>query len=94
MDDNIKQRLEVESAIGDQHKAVWENLIEPFFDAKQKELYDLFLATESKNINGLQTIRLQSNVLAGMKQHFMTYIDTGEMAKLTIETEGKKDGSN
>lgn len=84
-DDQIK--LETERAIGAKHQKVWNEVIEPFFVARQEILFEAFKVADSKDKDQLQLIKLQSNVLEGMKVHFMHFIDTGRMASTTLDNE-------
>ena len=35
-------KLELEAEIGERHRRAWEDLVKPFFEGKQKELFDHF----------------------------------------------------
>jgi len=94
MDDNIRTKLEVEVAIGGQHQVVWDSLLQPFFDAKEAELYEVFKGCPVRDKEGLVEIHAQTLVLESMKTHFIHFINTGKLAQksLSDENEEKDDG--
>ncbi len=86
-------KLQQEMIIGGQYRSAWENLVKPFFDAKQVQLFEAFQATESHDVDKLQLIKMQSTVLRSMEVHFMHFIDTGKLAELQLtKNEGEKNG--
>lgn len=84
MDNQTKHKLEVEQAVGEQHQHAWNELVLPFFEAKQAELYEAFMELPTSNTDGLTLIKLQMNSLLMMKNHFEEYINTGKIAKTQL----------
>ena len=82
--------LEVEVAKGQAHKSAWDQLVEPFFEAKKAELYEAFIKLPTSNGEELLNIKMQVNVLDSMKDHFQHYINTGKMAQTTLEGESNE----
>lgn len=76
-----KDLLELEVSRGAEHSHAWDNMVKPFFDSKEAELIAAFRACSSGDKDQLQLVKLQFNVLEGLKIHFMTFIQTGQMAK-------------
>ncbi len=87
VDENIRTKLEVEVAIGGQHKVTWDNLIEPFFEAKEKELYEVFKSVPIRDKEALVEIHAQTLVLESMRTHFMHFINTGKLAQKSLSDE-------
>lgn len=87
--------LEIEASKGAQHASAWTNLVEPFFDKKSAELYDAFVNCPVRDKEALVEIHAQHLGLKSMKAHFITFIETGKMAQITLnenEEKGKDDG--
>jgi hypothetical protein len=85
-----KEFLEVEASKGEQAQRVWEYHVKPFFDAKNVELYEFFIESNTSSEKDLLLIKLQVNALQSLKDHFYSYITTGQMASKQLEEE--KDG--
>lgn len=94
LDENTKTKLEVEVAIGGQHQATWDNMIQPFFDAKEKELYEVFKSVPIRDKEALVEIHAQTMVLESMRTHFIHFINTGKLAQKTLSDEDKDKESN
>ena len=92
MNDNERLTLEQEAARGARYKGAWHDLVEPFFDNRSEALFEMFKATPSTDTVGLVNIRMQHNVLEGLKQEFESYITTGRMATQTLNEEEDKNG--
>jgi hypothetical protein len=91
MDDRTRQILETERAIGDQHARAWGHTIEPFFVDKEKHLFEAFCQCPTNNKEMLLDIKLQQNALTSLKEHFESFITTGQMAVRQL-TEGEENG--
>ena len=87
MDENLKTKLEVEVAIGSQHETLWDSLIQPFFDAKEAELYEVFKKCPVRDKEGLVEIHAQTLVLESMREHFIHFINTGKLAQKHLKDE-------
>ena len=85
MDDTINERLEIESSVGDQYKNTWDGFVEPYFIEKSKQLFEAFKSCSSSNVDALVAIRMQMNALDGLKEHFISYVNSGELAKIQLE---------
>jgi hypothetical protein len=94
MDENIKAKLEVEVAIGGQHKATWDSIIQPFFDAKEADLYEVFKKCPVRDKDGLVEIHAQTLVLESMREHFIHFINTGKLAQKTLQDEQDKENND
>lgn len=94
VDENIKTKLEVEVAIGGQHQAVWDSLLQPFFDAKEEELYEVFKRCPVRDKEGLVEIHAQTLVLESMKNHFINFINTGKLAQKSLSDEDNDKENN
>ena len=90
INENIRTKLEVEVAIGSQHQGVWDNLIQPFFDAKSKELYEVFKECPVRDKDGLMEIHAQTLVLESMRTHFIHFINTGKLAQKQLKEDDKE----
>lgn len=89
--DEQKSQLEKESWNGDRHKAAWDSLVEPFFSLKEQQLFESFKDCGSTQMDGLSLIHMQFNVLKSMREHFEHYINTGNMAKMTLNQDKEKE---
>lgn len=87
MDENIKVKAEMDRAKGESYKRAWENIIEPFFNKKQAELYQAFVDAGTSNTDGLLTIKMQSNALLMLHDEVQHYINTGTLAQKALEEE-------
>ena len=86
MNDDVTQRLlEIESSVGDQYKNTWEGFVEPFFVNKAEQLFEAFKTCPSSDVDALVAIRMQMNALDGLKEHFISYVNSGELAKRQLE---------
>jgi hypothetical protein len=84
MDDHIRQKLEVESSIGDRYAHVYESLIKPFLAKKRDELFDAFQDLPTTKPDDLLTVKLQCNALSMLDDEFKHYIQTGQLAKQAL----------
>jgi hypothetical protein len=91
MDDHVKAKMEVDQAKGESYQRAWEFIIEPFFDAKQLELYEAFFNMPTSNKEALVDIKLQVNSLMSLKDEIEHYINTGKLAKTALEGESNGD---
>tara|TARA_R110000772_G_scaffold36127_2_gene86726 strand:+ start:515 stop:796 length:282 start_codon:yes stop_codon:yes gene_type:complete len=87
MNDGITHKLEVESALGDRSQKTWDDMVEPFFTAKKAELYDTFLSCPVRDKDALVEIHAQHLGLEAMRDHFMTFIETGKLARNQLAKE-------
>jgi hypothetical protein len=92
MDDNIKLKLEVERAVGDEYARAYESLVKPFIDRKRAELFEVFTEIPSSDIDGLIAIKLQSNALQSLNDEFRHYIQTGQMARQSLTEKEESNG--
>jgi len=85
MNDDLKEKLEIEAAQGEHYQRTWDGMIAPFFDQKSKELYDAFCQTPTDNKELMFDIKLQHNALNSLRRHFEEYIETGKLASKQLE---------
>lgn len=90
MDSNVKAKLEMDQAKGESYQRAWDYIIEPFFDNKQKELFEAFVQIGSTDVDSLVTIKMQSNVMTMMQDEMNHYINTGKLARKTLEEESNE----
>lgn len=92
MNDFIISR-EREIALGAEHQKTWDALIEPFFEAKQAELFDIFITAGATDKEGLFVIHQQSQALESLRDNFLHFINTGKIAQRQLqEIEERQDG--
>jgi hypothetical protein len=87
MDENLKGQLEMDQAKAESYQRAWDNIVMPFFDHKQKELYEAFVSVGSADVDTLVTIKMQSNVMSMLKDEFNHYINTGKLARKALDEE-------
>jgi hypothetical protein len=87
INDNEKQRLETERAIGEMHQRAWEHSVQPFVEKKKAELFEAFVDHPSTDKDGLMLIKLQLNALASMGDEFESFINTGKLARQQLEND-------
>ena len=80
MDDKVAL-LEQEVVAGRDFQDTWDKMVEPFFEWKQKELYDAFLTVGVEDQLMLMNIKMQSMALDGLKSNFLHFINTGKLAE-------------
>ena len=83
--------LEIEASKGAQHASAWTNMVEPFFDAKQIELYEAFKNVPVRDKEALTEIHAQTLALESMRLHFLHFIQTGTMAQKTLSDNEEKE---
>lgn len=85
MQSDIDLKLEMEAATGREYGHAWNTTVEPFFAKKQAELYAAFLDTRTEDQEErLVKIHNQVKALESLKDEFMHFIKTGEMAQITL----------
>ena len=90
MIDQEKAKLEAEAAKCEAAGRAWHQYIEPFFEQKEAELFEAFRDASTVDDKQILAIKMQANVLAMLKDHFESKINTGKMARHQIsEIEGK-----
>jgi hypothetical protein len=87
MDDQLKLKLQMDSAHGEEYQRAWDSLIEPFFENKKKDLYEAFTDMGSTDADALMLIKMQANALESLKDEFQHHINTGKLARKAIEEE-------
>ena len=80
MNDNVRQALEEERAVGEEKQRIWDTHIEPFFTAKQSELFEAFKQVSINDSKQLQILKLSSYALSSLQAEFEGYITTGKLA--------------
>jgi len=90
MIDQEKAKLQAEAADCEAAGRAWVQYVEPFFTEKEEELFEAFKDSSTVDEKQILTIKMQANVLAMLKDHFSSKINTGKMARQQIrEIEGK-----
>lgn len=85
MIDEKRARLEIDAALGDNKREIFEAHIKPFIEAKERVLFEAFKDVRAQDTEQLQAIKMQQTVLAGLEAYFREYIDTGKLAKHELE---------
>ena len=80
-----KDLLEVEAAQCEAAGRAWVQHVEPFFLNKEAELFEAFKDASTTNKDDILTIKMQANVLAMLKDHFDSLINTGKLARKQLE---------
>lgn len=88
MNDLDMNKLRIEVSVGEQHKATWDNLVEPYFELMTSELFEAFKSAPSDEPDVLVLLRLQVNALDGLRSHFITRINSGKLASQALTAEG------
>lgn len=78
-------KLEIDAALGDQKRQIFNDHIKPFIEAKERVLFEAFQNINAQDIAQLQAIKMQQTVLASLEAYFREYIDTGKLAKHELE---------
>lgn len=89
MNDDQRDQLEREKAMGEEKKRIFEAHIEPFIAAKKVELFGAFTTVSVTDTDTMKEIRLQIAALDGLKDSFMQFIDTGKLASFALDKEGE-----
>ena len=92
MNEQQVEKLEHESAVGEQYRQTWNEFVSPFFNRKKQELYEAFLATDSDDADRLVNIRMHVSALDGLEAEFAHFINTGRMASQQLANEEKTNG--
>lgn len=92
MDEFTRTKLELETSLGDNHQRIWDTTVAPFFEAKEKELYQAFINLPISQKDSLVDIKMQQNVLRSLEDHFKHFINTGQLARKTLEDD--QDGNS
>lgn len=91
MDDELKAQIEMDAAKGETYQRAWDNIIKPFIDAKQAELYQAFVDSDVNDKERMLTIKLQSNAMESLENEMKHYINTGKLARKAIEEDEKNE---
>lgn len=94
MDDQLRHKLEAESAIAEEYKGAWERMVKPFFDKKKEELYEVFQACPVRDKDALVEIHAQHLALSSLEAEFVEHIQTGEMARQQLAEADKAEENN
>ena len=87
--DDKRHLLEVEAQKGEDWQRVWETYLSPFFRDKQQDLFLAFQELSTTDSENLLAIKMQSNALKSLADEFITIIDTGKMARQTLNEENE-----
>ncbi len=90
--DQKKLALEAEAAKCEAASRAWEEHVKPFFDDKELELFDAFKDANTTDKEGIQLIKMQANVLAMLRNHFESLINTGKLARKQLEDKENNNG--
>lgn len=85
MIDERKAKLEIDIALGENKRQVYEQHIKPFIEARERVLFEAFQNIRAQDTESLQAIKMQQTVLASLEAYFREYIDTGKLAKHELE---------
>ena len=85
MHDDKEDKLYQDMAKGDRYKSAWENLVKPFFDGKQVELFENYKQCSVSDSDTMKEIIHHSKVLDSLRDEFEHYVNTGKLAKKIIE---------
>ena len=83
------RKLEIEIAKGDRYKHLYDEILEDFFEKKQAILFNAFTSVPVTKTEELVAIRMQSTALESLRSEFLTVIESGRLAKLQLNEEGK-----
>jgi len=89
MKDELREKLEVEQAIGEQYQRAYESMVRPFIDMKKAELFEVFQELPTTDAEKLLAIKTQCNALQSLDDEFRHYITTGQLARSQL-TEKEK----
>lgn len=85
MINEIQAKLEIDAALGERKRQIFDEHIAPFIEAKQKVLYEAFVNVPAHDVQQLQNIKMQQTVLSSLEAYFREYIDTGKLARYELE---------
>lgn len=89
--ENLKASLQAEAAVNESAVRAWEEHFKPFFEDKEKDLFEAFRSVSATNVDDVMLIKLQSNVLIMIQDHFESKLNTAKMARQTLnELEDKE----
>lgn len=78
-------KLQIDAALGENKRQIFEDHIKPFIETRTAILFDAFTQVEVGDVEALQKIKMQQTVLASLEAYFREYIDTGKLAKHELE---------
>ena len=78
-------KLQIDAALGEQKRLVYDNHIKPFIEAKTAILFEAFKDVDAGDTATLQKIKMQQTTLASLEAYFREYIDTGKLARFELE---------
>ena len=87
MNDDKRAILEIESAKGQRAEHAYETFFKPFFDKKNKELFDIFKDLPTSEPDKLMAVKMQTNALESLGDEIQTLINTGKLAAKSISEE-------
>jgi len=92
MNNEQRTTAENDAAVGQRYKSMWSDLLEPFFAAKQYELFEMFQNVSSTDTDMLVAVRMQSNALTSLRDEISSFIETGKMAQQQLLDEDINNG--
>lgn len=89
-----RTKIEQEAAKCEAAGRAWEFHVKPFFENKEIELFDAFKDASTVDDKAILLIKMQANVLAMIKDHFESMINTGKMARRQLQELENKENNN
>lgn len=85
MIDQARAKLEIDAALGERKRKIFDDHIKPFIEARERILFEAFQNVRAQDTEQLQLIKMQQTVLVGLEAYFREYIDTGKLASYELE---------
>lgn len=77
--------LEMDAAKGDRYQVIYDEMIVPFFEAKQIQFMAAFQDVGIGDSGALASLHSQSKALDALRSEFEHYINTGKIAKTQLQ---------
>lgn len=84
--DQDKAKLQSEVSKGDEYQRVFDTYIKPFIDEKSEVLFEAFKNIPVQDVDQLKDIKFQVTAIRSLESHFMSFINTGKLAKKQLES--------
>ena len=82
--EQVEMKLIKDTEVSESHQAAWDNVLLPFFEEYDKNMFLAFQQIPTSDMEALKTLKLQMNVANSLKAHIEHFIATGELAKMQL----------
>lgn len=87
INDIERSKLEIEASIGDKYERIMDDVLTEFFVKAELEMFGVFLNIPTSKPEDLMALKMKANALESLKGEFKHFINTGKMARHTLDND-------